>query len=251
MSFTVKNRFNAAAIHFTLSLIVFSLFILVLLYHWFPEPYFSTTGGWQGLVIVAAVDLILGPLLTLIIFNIKKPRKELVIDLSLIAIIQISALCWGIYTMYTQRPLAVTFWEDKFYTVSAEHFPAYNIKPEILKQFGDNYPVYIYVQPAVTEEEKQFFLNKTVGEKIPPNLLPELYRPISEHFEEIFKQSIDIASMTIVNSNLNDEVRAFLKKTGTNLEENFYIPMKSGFSEIIIVFNKNGKYIGYISTPYL
>ena len=251
MSFSVKNRYTAAAVHFSASLAIFSIFIFVLLKYWFPEPFFSTNGGWQGLQIVAAIDLILGPLLTLIIFNLRKPKKELIFDFSLIAIIQLSALYWGITTIHSQRPLAITFWEDKFYSISAEHFPAYDIDLKVLKQYGDNYPVYIYVQNPVGEEARQIYLKKILREKIPPNLQPELYQPLSEHYQDIFEHSIDISHAINKNPELKREITALLVKTNTELEQNYYIPLKTGFTEILLVFDKNNKQIGYATTPYL
>jgi hypothetical protein len=251
MSLNITNRYSATTIHFSISLFIFSIFLFVLLYYWYPAPHFSAAGGWQGVKIVAAVDLILGPLLTLIIFNINKSRKELTLDFLLIAMIQLGALSWGISTVYSQRPLALTFWEDKFYSVSAEHFPAYGIELDTLKQFGESYPVFIYVQEPTTDEHRQLFLNKTIGESIPPNLIPELYEPISTHFSDISKHSIDMSEIMIINSTLNDEISALLKKTNTKLEDNYYIPLKSSFSEIVIVFDKDSNYIGYASTPYI
>ncbi len=250
MSYTITNRYSASAVHFMISLAVFSLFVFVLLKYWFPEPYFSTNGGWQGLQIVAAIDLILGPMLTLIIFNINKSRKELMLDFSLIAIIQISALCWGISTLYTQRPLAITFWEDKFYSISAEHFPAYDIEFDVLKQFGDSYPVYIYIQEPTTSEGKQTYLRKT-WESIPPNLQPELYTPLSEHYQDIFEHSIDISHAINKNPELKQEITTLLAKTNTKLEQNYYIPLKTGFTEILLIFDKDNKRIGYAMTPYI
>ncbi len=251
MSFSVKNRYSAAAIHFSLSLAIFSLFVFILLRYWFPEPFFSTNGGWQGLQIVAAIDLVLGPLLTLIIFNHSKPKKELILDFTLIAAIQISALYWGIATIYTQRPLAITYWEDKFYSISAEHFPAYGINLDILKQFGDSYPVYIYVQDPINEEARQVYLRKILREKIPPNLQPELYQPLSKHYQDIFEHSIDISYAINKNPKLKQEITKLLQKTNTKLEQNYYIPLKTGFTEILLIFDKNNKQIGYAITPYI
>src|SRR5210317_459647 len=121
-----REKLIASALHFTVSLIIFSVFIYILLIHWYPSPYFTASGGWQGLKIVVLVDLVLGPLLTFIVFNKKKSRLELTIDLSLIVGLQLAALVWGIVTVYQQRPLAIVFWDDRFYTVPAgalsEHY---------------------------------------------------------------------------------------------------------------------------------
>ena len=52
-----------------------------------------------------AIDLILGPLLTFLIFNPLKSLREKIFDLSCVALVQLLALVYGFYTIYQQRPV--------------------------------------------------------------------------------------------------------------------------------------------------
>jgi hypothetical protein len=56
---------------------------------------FDIAGGWEGLRIVIAVDLVLGPLLTLVVY--KAGKSSLTFDLSCIAIFQIACLGGGVW----------------------------------------------------------------------------------------------------------------------------------------------------------
>lgn len=105
----LRSRLIAASLHFLASLSIFMLLLLIVIKLWYPQPHFSASGGLQGLTIIALVDLVLGPLITLIIYNVTKPKKELIIDLSIIILIQLSALFYGMHTVYTQRPVALAF----------------------------------------------------------------------------------------------------------------------------------------------
>jgi len=60
--------------------------------------------------LVLIVDVCLGPLLTLAVFDPKK--KELKRDLSIILLIQLSALFYGIYTVSVARPAYIVFAVD-------------------------------------------------------------------------------------------------------------------------------------------
>ena len=111
------NRFVAFAIHLTLSLLVFSTLVVMMLVYWFPGELFFMDGGWEGLKLVAMVDLVLGPALTLILFKPGKPK--LWFDMSVIAALQIAALSYGFYTTYHERTLAVVFADNEFAAVSA------------------------------------------------------------------------------------------------------------------------------------
>ena len=99
----------------TIILLVLSVGLILWLY---PDFYFSANGGWHIFKVVIAVDLILGPLLTLILFNPKKSSRELTLDLCLIAIIQITALGYGAHVLYKERPAYLVFAVDQFFIIT-------------------------------------------------------------------------------------------------------------------------------------
>jgi len=113
-----RSRVTAFAAHLALSTLVFSLLVVVMLIYWFPGDLFFMDGGWQGLKLVAIVDLVLGPLLMLVLFKPGKPGLKF--DMSMIAAFQITALALGFYTTYNQRTVAIVFADNEFATVSAK-----------------------------------------------------------------------------------------------------------------------------------
>ena len=98
----IKSKFKAAGIHLGISSIIFLILSYFIIFQWYPFPYFTADGGWQGIRIVALIDLVLGPLLTLIIFNHHKSRREIRFDLGTIALVQVCVLAWGIYTVHDE-----------------------------------------------------------------------------------------------------------------------------------------------------
>ena len=70
----LRSRLIAAGLHFLASFSIFMLLLLIVIKLWYPQPHFSASGGLQGLTIIALVDLVLGPLITLIIYNVTKPK---------------------------------------------------------------------------------------------------------------------------------------------------------------------------------
>src|SRR5262245_9162347 len=82
---------------------------------WYPHPYFQAAGAWNVLRVLIGVDLVVGPLLTLIVF---KPGKwGLKFDLCAIATLQLAALIYGISVIYTERPYFTVFALDRFYVL--------------------------------------------------------------------------------------------------------------------------------------
>jgi len=116
------NRFGAFAIHLGISVIIFLILGYLILFHWYPDFFFASDGGWQGIRIVALVDLVLGPTLTLVVFNRSKPPKELRRDLGIIGLIQVGCLTAGTYVVYTERPIAMVFSDGSFMSVTADDY---------------------------------------------------------------------------------------------------------------------------------
>ncbi|MEO7640825.1 MAG: TfpX/TfpZ family type IV pilin accessory protein [Ramlibacter sp.] len=124
-----KERFVAAAIHFGLSLSIAGLAALLVFGLWYPYPYREISGGRELFLIVVAVDVILGPLITFVIFNRKKPMRELRRDLAVVVLIQLSALGYGLWTVFIARPVHLVFEIDRFRVVHA-----IDIDEELLKK---------------------------------------------------------------------------------------------------------------------
>ena len=111
------SRWQAARIHLGMSLTI-ALFVIAAMYFlWYPSPYFKAMGGGGLLMLVIGVDVVIGPLITLIIFNTGK--KSLKFDLTCIAVVQIVALAYGVSTMFQARPVYTVFNKDRFDVIIA------------------------------------------------------------------------------------------------------------------------------------
>ncbi len=75
-------------------------------------------------LLVVAVDVVMGPLLTLTVFNRSKPVRELRRDLTVIALLQLTALAYGLWTVSVARPIHLVFEIDRFRVVHAVDIPA-------------------------------------------------------------------------------------------------------------------------------
>lgn len=250
MRLKCKTRLCASATHFSASLLIFSAFIFVLLKLWYPAPFFSASGGWQGLKIVALVDLVLGPLLTFVIYNLNKPVYELRRDLGIIITFQLSALIWGIITIYQQRPVVVAFWEDRFYTVPAYAIENQGVNVSALDKYDTRQTKYVFIQKPQSEEAWKPVLDKIYNHNIAPHHQIELYRPIEKHFDDIYKHNLDVDEIISNNSEMGEKIQEILDDSGSNLQDNRYIGLESKYRNIILIFNPQNRLIGTASAPF-
>lgn len=138
------SRWQAFGIHFALSVAIFIALLAVILLIWFPGILFQIDGGWSGLQIVIGVDLVLGPLLTLIVFKAGKPSLKF--DLTCIGLFQAVCLAGGVAVVYLERPLALILAYDTVYSLAADEFTDFDKDAAVLDQFPGSYPKFVYTE---------------------------------------------------------------------------------------------------------
>ena len=179
------TRRNAFLIHFAISLLIFFVLLYFILVQWYPQPLFSTDGGWRVIRIIIGVDLVLGPLLTLIVFKPGKPGLKF--DLSMIALIQTCALSWGVWTTYHERPAALIYTIDHFTPVPYYQLKDAGLTTSKLEQYGDSWPVTIYSD--IPNEQKSKYFSQSIKEKKPLYLYTDLYTPFTFVHLDILKEN--------------------------------------------------------------
>lgn len=88
---------------------------------WFPPPLFQAAGGSHLILILACVDVVIGPVLTTLVYKPGKPRLKT--DLAVIGLIQVCALLYGAHTIFLARPAYVVFSVNQFEVVTAADIP--------------------------------------------------------------------------------------------------------------------------------
>lgn len=102
-------KFKAALLHFVCSVAIFLLALAWIRWGLYPDFHFELNGVLYGLRLIVGVDLVLGPLLTLLIFHTMKPKREKITDFAVVGAVQLAALVYGLHTMYLEHPRMLMF----------------------------------------------------------------------------------------------------------------------------------------------
>lgn len=113
------TRFRAAFVHLVISALVAALAGVLVLGVWYPWPYAEISGGWAMFWLLVSVDMVIGPMLTLLIYNPTKSRVALILDFSVIGLLQVAALAYGLMSLFEARPVYLVFEYDRFRVVHA------------------------------------------------------------------------------------------------------------------------------------
>lgn len=113
----------ASAIHLGISCCIAACAAFLVFAVWYPAPYQDVAGGKVLFGLMVVVDILLGPLITLTVFNQGKSRVTLRRDLIVIAVLQLVALGYGLWTAFIARPVHLVFEGDRFRLVAAVDVP--------------------------------------------------------------------------------------------------------------------------------
>lgn len=114
----IRASLPVAGIHLLCSVAVAALASTFVFGLWYPFPYRELSGGRELFLLLVSVDVVCGPLLTLVLFNPAKPRTELWRDLGLVALIQLGALGYGLHVVWQARPLFLVQEVDRFKVIA-------------------------------------------------------------------------------------------------------------------------------------
>lgn len=242
----LRTKLKATGIHLGLSSIVFVILAWLIVYEWYPGPYFSVDGGWQGIRLVAAVDLVLGPLITLLIFDLRKSRRAILFDLLTIATIQVGALIYGIYTTYNQRPLAIVLLDDFAYSTTMDLYAGTLESPRALEEYSDLHPPIIYAEIPRDREKLDEVQRIKVEEKILEHAQIALYRPPAE-LAPALRQRQKLFGQMLDRFEERDAFEAWLREHGKREDEVLIAPFNGRYGRVWLVFDTDGDYLSYFA----
>ena len=184
-----RKKLIAFCLHFLATAVLAAIAAALIFLVWFPHPFATMVGGTELFGLVVGCDLILGPLITLVIYNPRKTRRQLISDYSVVGAVQIAALVYGVYVVAGTRPVEVAFNRDRLEVVTARDIDAAELAaaraPEYhqLSLTGPRY-VSIQVPPADAQDA---LLQSVAGNE--EHQRPKFYAPYEAALEQIRKRA--------------------------------------------------------------
>jgi hypothetical protein len=238
------SRYKAAAIHLLISGAVAAIVIALMLGLWYPRPYFEAAGAGQLLFLLVGVDVVLGPLVTLIIFNTKK--KSLKFDLAVVACLQIGALLYGANTMFQARPAYVVFVKDHFELVSANELHESNLaqvtRPEFKSVPLGGPKVVAGIMPTDPKQADSVALAEQLGLGL--QNFPQHFAPYSERSKDALAKAKPLTALVKRNDRAKNAVESFIARSGKNEGELAFVPLRSRTQHMTVLLDvKTGEIV--------
>jgi len=195
-------RVRAFAVHLIVSILIALCSMLVVFNMWYPAPLHIAVGVTHVFLLVLMVDVVIGPLLTLLVYKVGK--KTLVFDLTVIALLQASALCYGLYAVAEGRPAWLVFSADRFDLVRVLDID--DRKRDVDGAIADEYRAASWLGPqwvAAVNPTDDELRNELVFESVFAGLdlpqRPDLYVPLSTQTSEIKARLFELDELSRFN----------------------------------------------------
>jgi len=230
LSNRLKGAIPASAIHFLLSLSIAGCISFLVFRIWFPYPYSEIVGGKDIFWLIISVDVVCGPLLTFIVFNKNKPKRELVTDMGCIFLIQLAAIIYGIYSLWQTRPVFLAFEVDRFQIVTYADIKKEDLQPDVNPlhhlPWRGNVRL-IGVRDRVIGEEDLFESLELSLQGYTPSFRPAKWQDYEKNIEDVKNRSRSVAVFLQNNPEYSDIIRNKIKEMNKKENDVVLIPVVS------------------------
>jgi len=236
-------KLKAATVHFLFSAALVTVVLLLCSIFWFPGALFWAAGMATLMVLIVAVDLVLGPLLTAVVYQ--RGKRTLRFDLAVIASIQLAALFYGVYALYGARPAYIVFTMDRFEAVAALDIEVE--RPEFLASDFNRVPLtgpeLVAARMPADKVERYKITMAKVTTGIGLAAMTEHYVPaVDKEILSNIKNAKDISDLGKFND--PDRVKAVLSQTTVPAQNLSYFPLVAKDSDLtVLIDNKTGSIV--------
>lgn len=204
-----SGKIPAFLLHLGISAALVAMLAAVVYTIWYPPPYFLFDGGWNVMRLVILVDVVLGPLLTLVVFQ--RGKKGLKRDLGVIAAIQLAAFVYGAGLMMQYRPAFIVYAEKNFFSVPWPDIVPFTKDTARLEQMRSSRGpalVVLDLPPDPAERQRLRLAVASGGPRI--TVLGDYYRPMTpERWRDMVTEEVDINAQIRAQPEIAEDLARF------------------------------------------
>ena len=235
----MKFRLKAACIHLLISALVALIGIGLVFWVWHPDPLQKAVGVTHIFLMMLGIDVVLGPLLTLLVAS-SKEKKTLKFDLSVIAAVQLAAYLYGMHSIAVSRPVYVAFDKLRFEVVQADSVVRATDKT-ILPEYQSNplfAPQWVSVRPYKDAAEQSRRTMLELQEGVSPSMMADLYQPLNDGWDGMLERKHRLDELNQYNP-----AEQVAKELAAYPQADSYLPMKAPSEDMAVLLDSEQKQV--------
>lgn len=219
-------KIKAFGLHLFISFFIAILAASLVFIFWYPNNLHKAVGVTDIFILLLVIDMILGPLLTLIVY--KKGKRTLIMDLTVIAVLQLSALGYGLWTVAEGRPAWLVFGGQHFELVRKV-----DVKPhQLVRQPSWFGPEWVSVQQPLQLGLTSLFGNNRNTEQSLYRQ-PAQYQRLDAQASRLQKAALPMTMLERNNS--TEAIAASLKKWP---QADAWLPLRANNQDMVVLMHK-------------
>lgn len=226
------ERVKAFSYHLVFSILLLLVSIVFIFFIWYPGALIYATGVLSVYAMLLAIDLILGPLLTALVY--KKHKIKFIFDTAIILIIQIAAFVFGLYTLEKGRPAWLVFVINDFEIVAKSDLESNVNIPKAFEVKFWNKPIWVAAvysdDPEIHKRQKEdeIFNGLSITKR------PENYMVLESKYLSILSESKNIYELKKYNELTVDQNMKLA-------DAQAWLPLKAPEKDLVILIDEEGK----------
>lgn len=247
----IPFRLRASLIHLACSALVAAFAMAVIFFIWHPGAIAPLQGISQLVIVLIAVDVVLGPLMTLILFTPHKAHHLLKLDLGIIASLQITALLYGLFSIFMARPVYVVFNIDRFTIVTAGEI----VQESLARTQDPHFQRLPLGQPQVIASQLPrdkdarsdlIFYTLETGNDI--QQLPEYFVPYTDGQQQAIAKARPLTNLKTHNEMDDTSWQAFLHSLSKPSDQLAYLPVDANSRDgVAIIDARSGSFVQLVN----
>lgn len=247
------KRMRAAQPHLLASMLLLLACAATVVFAWYPSPFLVLSGPGAIAALLVVVACVVGPALTWLVATPGKARSKLRFDLTVIGLIQLTAMAWGMYNLSLQKPHFMVFTLDRFEVLARRDVvdpienPAFLDKPLI----G---PVMLYADMPTDSQAFQLLLQEVMFEGKPDlQYRPEFWSVYEQRRQQAAQVARPLSDLRAARPADAADIDALVETNGGDISRFGFVPamMRNG-AFTVVLDAVTGHLVGSLETnPWL
>ena len=248
----MPNRLHAAGWHLLISCGIALLSAALVFLIWYPGLIAQVSGVRDIYLLVLIVDVILGPAITLVVFNPRtKQKPELARDLAVVGTIQVLALLYGLHTVFIARPAFIVYNAGRFDVAYANDFDEMSLAQATVKEY-QSLPVFgpkliASVAPTdVKARNKLLFESVAGGADLPT--LPQYFASYASQKTQVIGKLQPLTLLVETNPKNRPAVDVLLQRYAASKTPVGFLALKGKSDDLsVIIHRDSGEILEYVA----
>ncbi len=230
------NKRRALQIHLWPSISLLLVIAGLVYFAWFPYPFLKFTDPQKFSLLLIMAAGISAPLLTMLVYV--KDKRGLILDLSVIVLIQILAIGWGTFTLYQARPYFMVFALDRFEIIAYREIDNTKVLDENLLDKPFTGPVVLYASMPTDTALFQQLLQEVMFEgKADLQFRPEFWSLYLEKMQLVPAVARPLQLLLDARPESAPMIEQFVAHNGGDINHLLFVPVTGNQGESTAIIN--------------